>query len=62
VLVRREGYYLKLIGTNASPDDPWMLPEGHTVIGRCDCYLMVKIQPETSVHDEEMQRLMEDWR
>jgi hypothetical protein len=38
-----KAYYLQLIGTNTSAEDPWVVPEGHSVIGREGYYLIVQI-------------------
>ena len=41
-----KAYYLQLIGTNTSAEDPWVVPEGHCVIGREGSYLIVRIDKE----------------
>ena len=38
-----KAYYLQLIGTNTSADNPWVVPEGHSVVGREGSYLIVRI-------------------
>jgi hypothetical protein len=47
-----KAYYLQLIGTNTSADNPWVVPEGHSVIGREGSYLIVRIDAETDRWDQ----------
>lgn len=39
----KDRFYLQLIGTNRTKDNPWILPKGHIVIKYVDQYAMIEI-------------------
>lgn len=47
-----KAYYLQLIGTNTSAGNPWVVPDGHSVIGREGSYLIVRIDAEDDRWDK----------